>query len=329
MARILRLKADLQKVVVSAEYGAQTFSAPTTAASTGDDENPDVQRAAAVLGTNDPVKAILLDEDNFWVPLIDTLRVMTPVVKLLRLTDGVAPVMGKILPQMEAIRETIANLNMPWKSKVLSIHNERWVYLQSPMHYAGTCLDPEFLMRDMDQAAQDGLITVTERLCLREEKLSRFKKGAATEAEALTITSDEVQERVAATMLQLSSYQEKEGIFSKPFVQNNAKIQAPSAWWSTFGMCLPLVSTLARTVLSQPVCASAAGACAAYLRTFVVSYSMTNPHFAIECASLPMMCSCAAQNATGQYMARSRQTTALVWVIRKLISWCIATNRYT
>ncbi|KAL1495540.1 hypothetical protein AB1Y20_016903 [Prymnesium parvum] len=150
MARILRLKADLQKVVVSAEYGAQTFSAPTTAASTGDDENPDVQRAAAVLGTKDPVKAMfLLDEDNFWVPLIDTLRVMTPVVKLLRLTDGVAPVMGKILPQMEAIRETIANLNMPWKSKVLSIHNERWVYLQSPMHYAGTCLDPEFLMRDI------------------------------------------------------------------------------------------------------------------------------------------------------------------------------------
>lgn len=31
MARMLRLKADLQRVVVSAEYGAQTFNNSTTA----------------------------------------------------------------------------------------------------------------------------------------------------------------------------------------------------------------------------------------------------------------------------------------------------------
>lgn len=75
---------------------------------------------------------------------------MVPIVKMLRLTDGTAPAMGKIMPRMEAVRVAITQLSIPWKGELLTIYDQRWSYLQSPMHLAGTALDPEFLMRDMD-----------------------------------------------------------------------------------------------------------------------------------------------------------------------------------
>lgn len=219
------------------------------------------RRVNTVLGTNDPVKAIILD-DNFWVQLVDALKVMTPIVKLLRLTDGNAPALGKILPRMEGIREAITKLDIPWQSEALQSHDDRWAYLQSPMHFAATCLDPEFLTRDMDEAMQDGLIAVTERLCLRDEMKSlhdRGRPGDIAQAQELTISSPAVQVRVEVAMGQLSRYQEKEGIFAKHFVQNGAKTMPPSTWWSTYGNGIPVIASMARTVLGQPGCASAAG----------------------------------------------------------------------
>lgn len=255
MGRMLRLKSDLQHVVISADYANQTFR------DIADDNNPDTDADAqrVFLGPTDHVKTIILDENNFWKPLVEALKVMTPIVKLLRLSDGTAPVMGKILPRMEGIRQKIMALDISWKSEALRAHDYRWEYIKSPMHFAATCLDPEFLMREMDEAMQDGLISVSERLCLRSEMQSLQAKGCAAQAAELKITSHEVQERMAATMMELSSYQEKEGIFSKPFVQNNAEGMPPSTWWGTYGKGLPLLSGIARTVLSQPVCASAAG----------------------------------------------------------------------
>ena len=38
----------------------------------------------------------------------------------------------------------------------------------------------------------------------------------------------------------------------------NAKIMAPAAWWATYGCHLPHIASVARRVLAQPVCASAA-----------------------------------------------------------------------
>lgn len=256
MGRILRLKADLQRVVISADYAAHSFNTAVE-----DNADPEAPRRM-VLGNNDPVKAIILDEHNFWAPLIDALKVMTPIVRLLRLTDGTAPAMGKILPRMEGIRQKIVSIDIPWKPRALEIHDSRWNYLQSPMHFAATCLDPEFLARELDEETQDGLIILTERLCLRSELKSLQAMGGPSgvrPGEALTTSSGVVQEKVAAAMLEISSYQEKEGIFSKPFVQKNAHSMAPSKWWATYGKALPLVSDIARTVLGQPACASAAG----------------------------------------------------------------------
>ena len=56
----------------------------------------------------------------------------------------------------------------------------------------------------------------------------------------------------------LPNYQEREGIFTKPYVIANAKTMAPASWWSMYGKHLPILSSIASRVLAQPVCASAA-----------------------------------------------------------------------
>ena len=97
---------------------------------------------------------------------------MTPVVKLLRLCDGEKPAMGKIYDRMFMLGDRIEKSTVSWKEKAAEIHAERWEYLHSPFHAAGYALDPEFMemQKDMDEATQDGLMTVVERLCLLDDR---------------------------------------------------------------------------------------------------------------------------------------------------------------
>lgn len=55
-------------------------------------------------------------------------------------------------------------------------------------------------------------------------------------------------------MLQLSEYQEKEGVFVKLLVQDNAKSMPPASWWASNGKGLPFLSSMARTVLAWSTC---------------------------------------------------------------------------
>ena len=68
------------------------------------------------------------------------------------------------------------------------------------------------------------------------------------------------QERIAKTMAELATYeyQARDGIFTKPYVIANAKTMSPAAWWATYCKHLPHLASVARRVLAQPVCASAA-----------------------------------------------------------------------
>ena len=183
---------------------------------------------------------------------------MTPVVKLLRLMDGEKPAMGKIYDRMFMIGQRIEKSSVSWKDKAAKIHTDRWEYLHSPFHAAGYALDPEFMemQKDMDEATQEGLMTVVERICLRDEIASAANP---TEARSkLTTESDEVQARIAKAMEQLATYQGCDGVFTKTYVKVNAKSMPPANWWAMYGKHLPLIAGVARRVLAQPVCASAA-----------------------------------------------------------------------
>ena len=69
MARMLRLKADLKYVVDSPDYARQDFKkkkkSADEAGADGDDE----------LDGEGGIKAILQDEEGFWKPLMDALKV--------------------------------------------------------------------------------------------------------------------------------------------------------------------------------------------------------------------------------------------------------------
>ena len=75
---------------------------------------------------------------------------------------------------------------------------------------------------------------------------------------ASTVESASVVERITKTEAELAVYQKGDGVFTKPNVISNAKTLAPAMWWATYCKHLPLLSSVARRVLAQPVCASAA-----------------------------------------------------------------------
>jgi hypothetical protein len=182
--------------------------------------------------------------------------VATPIIKLLRLMDGDAPAMGKIYPHMIAIQKSMETSSVLWKEKALAIHASRQVYLLSPMHLAGYALDPEFIDHEMTGEVQEALITITERLLLCEEMRKLVRAGEQAAARALTDESECVMEAVGAAMMELASYQGKEGVLGRPFVKNHAKIMPPSKWWATYGKGLPNLSAVACSVLAQAVAAS-------------------------------------------------------------------------
>ena len=119
-------------------------------------------------------------------------------------------------------------------------------------------LDPEFMERaaDFDESTQEGLMTVVERLSLLDVIFESANPAAAQLT--LTTESPKVAERISNTMTELAKYQANEGIFTKAHVMMAAKTMPPAVWWATYGKPLPLLSAVARRVLAQPVCASAA-----------------------------------------------------------------------
>lgn len=75
MGRMLRLKAELKYCVDLPEYARQDFKKKKADDADVDDD----------VDGEGGVRAILLDDTSFWDHLVEALKVMTPIVKLLRL----------------------------------------------------------------------------------------------------------------------------------------------------------------------------------------------------------------------------------------------------
>lgn len=88
------------------------------------------------------VRAIVLDKAGYWRRVVDALRIMTPLVVLLRMMDGDRPIMGKIYDKMFMVGERIKKSKVSWKEQAAEVHVTRWEYLHSDMHGAGYALDP-------------------------------------------------------------------------------------------------------------------------------------------------------------------------------------------
>ena len=108
-------------------------------------------------------------------------------------------------------------------------------------------------------------MNIIEKICLRNEigkagdpaALIRKLGADGSDSEEKAFLK-KVEDCVAKTELELATYQQREGIFTKANVISNAKAMAPAKWWATYCKHLPLLSAVARSVIEQPVCASAA-----------------------------------------------------------------------
>ena len=241
LGRMPRVKADLQQVVVSSEFGEQKFKKG----------NDDDTASGTISGREHPVKAIILDESGFWAPLVEVLKIATPVVKLLRLCDGAAPAMGKVMPRMNSIRGVIANSTVPWKEGALKIHDARWEYLKSPMHLAGYALDPEYLAHDMSSDVQEALISIIEKMAMRYE-YSRLTSNpdslsgpmlARARAHRRRSGGAEAGGRGLRRARVLPGQRGRS--LERPFVKDQAKTLPPAQWWSMYGKNLPALSKVA------------------------------------------------------------------------------------
>lgn len=257
MSRMLRVKADLQQVVVCQEYGQQRFTARGLPIDPEDVDDADTED----VGVGSHVKSIVLDDNGFWKPLTLILYVALPLVRLLRMFDSnKSGVIGKVYDRMFVIGERINKLrdHVEWADEMASVHADRWEYLHSPFHSAAYALDPEYLstVGGIDAATQEGLTTVIERMCLRDAIMASSDPEAAMAS--LTTSSPEVVQRVAQAEREFALYQGQDGPFSRLSVVENAKTMDPSRWWNTYGKHLPILSAIAPRVLAQPAAASAA-----------------------------------------------------------------------
>lgn len=249
LARMLRVKSDLQQIVVSADYQSQKFS---TRGCDWDEESG--ERIDADIG--EQVKTIVLDESGFWTSVSNILRIALPLIKLLRMLDGNKPVIGKIYHRMFTIGERLESMSsrVPWAADMQRLHASRWEYLHSPMHAAAYALDPEYMTvaKHLDAHCQDGLRLILKRQCLRDVILSR------PDASPITFNDPEVISRVAQAEREFSAYQRMEGPFSDAACQQNASIMEPAKWWDMYGRHLPILSSIAPRILAQTAAASCA-----------------------------------------------------------------------
>ena len=99
------MKVELQEIVVSADYASRKWNDKADETDESDEYEDDEDDWLPIEG-DDKVKKLILS-DIFWKKVVDALRIMCPLVKFLRLTDGDQPTMGKVYDRMFSIGQKI------------------------------------------------------------------------------------------------------------------------------------------------------------------------------------------------------------------------------
>ncbi|XP_061376092.1 uncharacterized protein LOC133318145 [Gastrolobium bilobum] len=170
----------------------------------------------------------------FWNDVFFSLKVMGPLVRVLRLVDNEKKLaMGYIYEAMdrakEAIQKSFGGDEQKYKD-IFAIIDTRWeCQLHHLLHAAGHYLNPEFFYGN-DSIGNDREVMVGLFKCI--ERLS------ANEAENDTIT------------MQLESYRTAEGLFGIKSAIRQMTLLAPTQWWKLYGSQTPNLRDFAIKVLS-------------------------------------------------------------------------------
>ncbi|WOL07425.1 hypothetical protein Cni_G16166 [Canna indica] len=171
---------------------------------------------------------------SFWNHVVYTLKVMAPLVRVLRLADGERkPEMGYIYEAMDKAKEAIMksfNNNESKYNEVFVIIDNRWnCQLHRPLHAAGHFLNPEFYyanpLLEFDLKVTNGLYECIKRL----------------------VPSREVQQQI---LIELPIYKASGGLFGTDFAISQRNTLALAQWWRMYGHSAPNLQQLAIRILS-------------------------------------------------------------------------------
>ncbi|XP_027911484.1 uncharacterized protein LOC114170198 [Vigna unguiculata] len=171
---------------------------------------------------------------SFWNQVVFTLKVMAPLIHVLRLVDGERKAtMGYIYEAMEKAKETIAKSFNKDESKyndIFTIIDNRWIcQLHLPLHAAGHFLNPEFFYSnpnmEYDLEVTNGLYDCIRRL----------------------VPSKDVQQKI---LTELPLYKSANGLFGDDFAKESRKTIALAQWWKNYGHAAPNLQKLDIKILS-------------------------------------------------------------------------------
>lgn len=148
---------------------------------------------------------------SFWNHIVYAIKIVGPLVKVLRLVDGEKkPPMGYIYEAMDRAKEAIIasfSSNEEKYARIFEIIDKRWeIQLHRPLHAAGYFLNPEFFYTnpnvEQDAEVMTGLYNCIERL----------------------IPNPELQDKIIG---ELALYKRAEGLFGMAMAIRQRNLRAP------------------------------------------------------------------------------------------------------
>ncbi|XP_004510496.1 uncharacterized protein [Cicer arietinum] len=171
---------------------------------------------------------------SFWNDIIYTLKVMGPLVQVLRLVDNEKkPAMAYIYAAIIKAKEDIRKAFNEQASKyidVFAIIDERWkCQLHHPLHFVGYYLNPKYFY-SKPEIENDPILVGGLHLCIE--------------------TLSESHQMGDMTTTHLAEYKIANGLFGLGGAIRQRATLAPAEWWKTYGAQTPLLQLLAIKVLS-------------------------------------------------------------------------------
>ncbi|RWR83606.1 hypothetical protein CKAN_01236600 [Cinnamomum micranthum f. kanehirae] len=170
---------------------------------------------------------------SFWNTVVYALKVLGPLLCVLRLVDGEKkPPMGYIYEAMDWAKEAISNAfggKEERYNNIFEIIDRRWdVQLHCPLLAAGYFLNPEYFYSnpniEHDSEVMAGLYNCISKL----------------------VPNIDVQDKINQ---ELSIYKQAENLFGLPMEIRQRATTAPAAWWAAYGSKTPNLQKFAIKVL--------------------------------------------------------------------------------
>jgi hypothetical protein len=190
-------------------------------------------------------------DDAWWERVDLTIKIMEPIISLLRFVDTNKPILGKVYEGWDSMIESMRTIILqnespeygtPTKIFFTTIHDiliSKWNKNCSPLHCLAHSLNPEYYNSEWLNGGTSRRFPPH-----MDHELSEGRKEAFRQIYQDRASFDEVE----AGFIDFSTASER---FSSYDVLRDRGAKKPHAWWATHGETCPPLHELAMRILSQ------------------------------------------------------------------------------